>query len=161
MSVINIGVGALDAGTAPVIFRTVLGSCVGIALYDPVARAGGLAHVMLPIMKNGDTNVAKYANTAIPALLGALEREHNVGRHRVRAKIAGGATMFAYKKRKQTRGLLDIGNNNIKACRFCLDKMKIPILGEDLGANYGRRMEFDLETGAVIVRAQGQPTVEL
>ena len=161
MSIINVGVGDMQAAATPAAFRTILGSCVGIALYDPICKAGGLAHIMLPLMRNGDGHVPKYANTAIPALVAMLERDFGVTRRMLRAKLAGGATMFAYKKHKRTKPMLDIGNNNIKACRFCLDKLKIPIVAEDLGKDYGRRMQFNLDNGAVQVRTQGQETVEL
>lgn len=114
---------------------------------------------MLPMMRDRDANVAKYANTAIPAMVEALERGFAVKRRALEARISGGATMFAAKKR--VKRLMDIGNNNIKAVRYCLEQLRIPIRGEDLGADYGRRMEFRLETGVVSVRAAGQTIIEL
>ena len=73
-----------------------LGSCVAIILYDPVARVGGLAHVLLPeeSMSRDRTNLAKFPATAVPLV---LERMQKLGAipGRVRAKIAGGASMFA------------------------------------------------------------------
>src|SRR5690606_10864317 len=51
-------------------------SCVGVALYDPIAKIGGMAHVMLPnqALSRGDTNRAKYADTAIPLLIDKMEK---------------------------------------------------------------------------------------
>ncbi len=161
MDIINIGVGDMQVGATPATFRTILGSCVGVALYDPVTKAGGLAHIMLPLMRNGDGHVAKYANTAIPALVALLERVHGVSRPTLTAKLAGGATMFAYKKGKRTKPMLDIGRNNVKACRFCLDKLNISILAEDVGENYGRRLHFSLDDGIVTVCAQGREPLEI
>ena len=154
MAIIHIGVGAMETGCAPDVLRTILGSCVGVTLYAPAAKIGGLAHIMLPLLRNGDTNVAKYANSAIPALVARLERQHGVGRAGLEAKLTGGATMFVRKKPEMR--MLDIGTNNIKATRFCLQKLGIPIRAEDVGADYGRRVEFDLNTGRIAVRVQGQ-----
>lgn len=155
MGVINVGVGEMEGAAAPAIIRTILGSCVGIMLYDPQRQVGGLAHILLPLMRNGDTRVAKYANSAIPALVANLVQSHGASRNRLEAKLAGGATMFGFKKQKMQ--MLDIGNNNIRASRLCLEKLAIPIRAEDVGADYGRRVEFDLATGRVSIRAQGQP----
>ena len=48
-NVIKVGMADLKVCSAPDTLTTLgLGSCVGIALVDPVTKVGGLAHIMLP-----------------------------------------------------------------------------------------------------------------
>ena len=149
MNIINVGVGDLAVSASPHILKTILGSCIGIALYSPRDKAGGLLHIMLPVLTNGDMNRAKYANTGIPILISALENEYGIKRHKLIAKIAGGANMFTFKK--TLAPIFDIGTNNITAVRNYLQQFNIPIVGEDVGANYGRRIEFHLESGRMVI----------
>ncbi|MDO9574675.1 MAG: hypothetical protein Q7I94_06735 [Candidatus Contubernalis sp.] len=75
-----------------------LGSCVGIALYDPLIKVAGLAHIILSnssLFTNRD-NLAKFADTAVPLLLTEMTRL-GARKERVRAKIAGGSELFKYK----------------------------------------------------------------
>ena len=66
---IKVGMGDLQVATGPVVFRTLLGSCVGLALYDPHRAIGGLAHVVLPNSGGTAALPGKYADTALPELL--------------------------------------------------------------------------------------------
>lgn len=146
---IHVGVGELAVAASPDILKTILGSCVGIAIYSPRDKVGGLLHIMLPKFNNGDMNRTKYANSGIPDLIATIEGKYGVNRRHMVAKIAGGANMFSVKKTAYP--LFDIGPNNINAVRYCLNEMKIPIIGEDVGLNYGRRVEFHVESGRMII----------
>jgi chemotaxis protein CheD len=93
--VIHVGIAEGNVGRVPDKLRTTgLGSCIGLVLYDMEAGVAGLVHVMLPSAPEHATNVAKYADLAVPWL---LERVCECGakRPKVRAKLAGGAQMFA------------------------------------------------------------------
>ena len=79
------------ASKAPARLRTVLGSCIGVALYDRRAGIGGLAHVMLPDSRGEVKMPGKFADTAIPAL---VEKLTQAGAGKLSAKIAGGANML-------------------------------------------------------------------
>jgi len=57
--------------------------------------------------------------------------------------------MFSFKK--TTSPVFDIGTNNITAVKYCLGELNIPIIGEDVGSNYGRRIEFHLESGNMVI----------
>src|SRR5579859_2489009 len=72
-----------------------LGSCVGISLYDPKAKVGGLAHPMLPssLYYSNPTARSKYVDTALDDLLAEVRRL-GAGKDRLEAKMAGGAAMF-------------------------------------------------------------------
>jgi chemotaxis protein CheD len=131
---------------------TGLGSCVGVTLYDSRAKVAGMAHVMLPsseIAKEGTLNVAKYADTAIPDM---IEKMKALGASvsRLEAKMAGGAQMFAFSGQSDT---MRIGPRNAESCKEMLKKFDIPLKGEDTGGSYGRTIEFNCETGILLIRS--------
>ena len=127
-----------------------LGSCVGICLLDSTAGVGGLSHIMLPDSTagvNGASAPMRFADTAIPLLIKEMEKL-GASRGRLRAKIAGGATMFAISNDK-----FNIGDRNVAKVKEMLAKERIPILAEDTGADYGRTLFFYPETGVMEIRA--------
>ena len=126
--------------------KTILGSCVGVILYDPARRISGMAHAMLPRRVRGDTAVGKYADTAIPALL-ALVRDGHSRAGALRAYLVGGATMFAQASPK----LASIGDQNVSAAREALHQAAVPIVFEDIGGTRGRSVLFDNQRGDVSV----------
>jgi chemotaxis protein CheD len=126
-----------------------LGSCLGIALYEPRARIGGLAHAMLPSFEQGRNkrNPARYVDTSIYIMIDEII-EKGGRKHNIHAKIVGGARMFS------TMGLdtMDIGQRNIEAAKETLKKEGIPINAMDVGGNKGRTMSFDLKTGVIEIK---------
>jgi len=128
-----------------------LGSCVAIILYDSVARVGGLAHVLLPeeSMSRDRTNPAKFPATAVPLVLEQMQKLGAIP-GRVRAKIAGGASMFA---NFSSANGINIGERNVAAVREALAARRIEIVGEDTGSDHGRSVYFYLTDGRVEVRS--------
>lgn len=159
--IIKVGMADLKICTVPDGLTTLgLGSCVGVALRDPVARVGGLVHVMLPdstAIRNGQSNPAKFADTGIVELVRQMELA-GARRTRMTAKMAGGATMFAMSSKSEV-GM--VGTRNAEACRKCLAELKIPLLAEDTGANYGRTVVFFPESGDYQIRAVGKEVVTI
>lgn len=157
--IIKVGIADLKTCVSPNGVMTLgLGSCVGIAIRDPMTKIGGLVHIMLPDSKAisvGQHNMAKFADTGIEELVRQLER---MGARRVRmvAKIAGGATMFNFQGGGSS-AVGQVGDRNAEAARAKLKELKIPILAQDTGANYGRTVIFYPETGAYHIRAVGKP----
>ncbi|MFC5472039.1 chemotaxis protein CheD [Cohnella suwonensis] len=149
-----IKVGMADLNTAEggaVIKTTGLGSCVGLTLYDPVLRIGGMAHIMLPssdIARGDQLNVAKYADTALPELLDRLKKM-GASPGRLVAKMAGGAQMFAFMGGDSMR----IGPRNVEATKQMLDRFSISLIAEDTGGNYGRTVELSTGTGIFTIRS--------
>ncbi|NLL18350.1 MAG: chemotaxis protein CheD [Clostridia bacterium] len=137
-----------------------LGSCVGIALYDPYTRIGGLAHIMLPDSSQfqNKTNRAKYADLAIPDMLQEI-LARGARKSGITAKIAGGAQMFNFGDRNVTT--LNIGQRNVEMTKKVLNELKIPIIGEHTGENYGRTMIFTLKDGGVVIRTIGKPLINI
>ena len=144
---IVVGISDLKIAKSPDMLITyALGSCVGTCLYDPLLHIGGLSHVLLPDSSIcNDSNIMKYANTAIEELVRLLILA-GASRYRLNAKIAGGAKMFA------TTGT-SMGERNIVAVKKELARLSIPIVGEDTGKNYGRTVEFHPEDGAVFIKS--------
>jgi chemotaxis protein CheD len=128
-----------------------LGSCVAIILYDAVAHVGGMAHVLLPneAMSRDRSNPAKFPASAVPLLLDEM-RLLGATRERVRAKIVGGASMFA---NLIPAGGINIGERNITAVRGALSEAKVPIVAEDVGSDHGRSVFLFLDDGRVEVRS--------
>lgn len=154
--VIKVGMADLNICKSPDIITTLgLGSCIGIALYDPTTKLGGLAHIMLPdsTQIRNNSNIAKFADTGIEELVRRMT-EAGASKSRLKAKIAGGAKMF------QVSGLSDVGNigeRNAIASRQKLKELGIPLLAEDTGLNYGRTVELHCETGEFYIKSVGKP----
>ncbi|NLK97244.1 MAG: chemotaxis protein CheD [Epulopiscium sp.] len=153
-SIIKVRMADLNVTKYPGILTTLgLGSCVGIALYDPVSRVGGLAHIMLPDstqIKN-NSNIAKFADTATVKL---IEDMINIGakKDRIVAKLAGGAQMFSF---SQSSDLMRVGARNVSAAQAILAKLGIPIIASDTGENYGRTIELYTEDGRLVIKTIG------
>lgn len=152
---VKVGMADLNICKPPNMITTLgLGSCVGVALYDPVTKIGGLAHVMLPDstqMKNNQ-NIAKFADTGIDELIRKMVAAGAV-KGRLTAKIAGGASMF------EVSGLSDIGNiglRNVEASKKKLKQLGIPLRAEDTGLNFGRTVELYTETGEFRIKSVGK-----
>jgi len=159
-NMIKVGMADLNCCHAPDAITTLgLGSCVGVVLYDPVSKVAGMVHVMLPDstkIKNNE-NKAKFADTGIEEMLNIVLRE-GAQRQRIKSKIAGGAQMFAF---NSDNDLLRVGQRNVDAVKAQLNKLRIPIVAEDTGKNYGRTIEFYPETEVLLIKAVGKSTYEI
>lgn len=154
-NVIKVGMADLKIAKAPDSLTTLgLGSCIGLTLYDPVAKIGGLVHYMLPDstkLKN-NANIAKFGDTGIKELH-RLMIQAGANPRRLVAKIAGGAKMF------EVSGLSSVGNvgdRNAEQAKIELRELRIPLVAEDTGLNYGRTVVLDCENGDYIIKAVGR-----
>lgn len=153
--IIKVGMADLKVCVSPNAITTLgLGSCVGIALRDPVTKIGGLAHVMLPDSTSirNNSNIPKFADTGIEELVRQVVAK-GANRNRLVAKIAGGAQMFAFQNKNE---MVRIGERNVEASKKKLAELRIPILAEDTGKEYGRTVIFYPETGDFVIRAVGK-----
>jgi chemotaxis protein CheD len=156
VNIVKVGIADMNIVKPPNIIRTSgLGSCVGIVLYDSTHEIAGLAHIMLPdssLAKEGAINLAKYADTAIEELAKLIVKAG--GRlELLNAKIAGGAQMFQFTSGSE---LMRIGPRNIEAVKEELVRLNIRLLGEDVGGNSGRTIEFDPKTSKLKIRTVNQ-----
>ena len=135
------------------VLKTVgLGSCVGLTLYDEESKVAGMVHIMLPsseIAREGEFNIAKYADTSIPELVRRMILS-GASADRIVAKLAGGAQMFSFTGSNDST--MRIGPRNVDSCKEVLKRFSIPIKAEDTGGNFGRTIEFYCSTGMLLVR---------
>lgn len=126
-----------------------LGSCVGVALHDPVARLGAMAHVMLPTPGDKSTpgDSSRFASTVIPEMV-RLMVARGAQKRRIVAKIAGGAAMF-----RGDSPVASIGDRNVAESKRQLELMSIALLAEDTGEGHARTIELELDTGVLVVRS--------
>jgi chemotaxis protein CheD len=128
-----------------------LGSCIGLAVYDPQVRVGGILHFMLPdsSIAHGDPNPYKFADTGVPRLiqevcaLGANKR-------RLHAWAAGAASML------ESASGLEIGKRNHDALRRLLWKTGLLLQAEAVGGNQSRSIRLDIGTGNFWVQECGE-----
>lgn len=142
-----------------VLFTVGLGSCVAIALYDPYERIGGLAHAMLPHPDSGrrDAPPGRFATTAVIGLIELMEAR-GASRTRLRARLAGGASMF--------RDILDgeglkLGRRNVDAARAALATAGVPVDAEDVLGTYGRSVFLRTTDGQLLVTSVNHDDVIL
>jgi len=126
-----------------------LGSCIGVAVYDPVVKVGGLLHFMLPEssldpQKAGE-NPAMFADTGIPLLFKSCYK-FGADKKRMVVKIAGGASIL------DDANFFRIGQKNITAVRKLFWKNNLLIEGEDTGSNYNRTIYIHISTGKVFLK---------
>ena len=130
-----------------------LGSCIGLAVYDPVAKAGGMLHYMLPESKM-DHKKAKetplmFADTGIPLLFKAC---YKIGaeKKRMMVKVAGGAQIM------DPSGVFNIGKRNYAALRKIFWRNNVLVDAEEIGGTYNRTMCLSIATGEVWLKVHGQ-----
>jgi chemotaxis protein CheD len=126
-----------------------LGSCIAVALYDPVAKVGGLLHYMLPDSaldaSKAQQNPFMFADTGIARLVDAVKsRGAQPGRMRVR--LAGGAQVL------DRQGTFQIGKRNYLAARRILWKAGILIGAEAVGGEVSRTTRLEVASGRMWIR---------
>jgi chemotaxis protein CheD len=153
-NLIKVGMADLNSSEHPGVLTTLgLGSCVGVALYDNSKKIIGLAHVMLPssLQARNNTNIAKFADTAIVKLLEDMIKL-GARKEKIVAKLAGGAQMFNF---NQSSDMMRIGYRNVIASKEKLTELRIPIISEDTGGSYGRTIELYSEDGRLLIKTIG------
>lgn len=151
---ITVGVGDLAAVNNPntTLSTFALGSCVGVCLYDPVTKIGGLLHFMLAESsinpQKALSHPAMFADTGIAELLRVLGT-FKIERRSLKALIAGGACMLAAKD------IFKIGERNGVKIKMVLKNLSIPIMFEDLGGDQNRTLYFQLNTGIIDIKMPG------
>ncbi len=154
---IVVGVAALGVGRDPTktVITYALGSCIGVTVYDPIARVGGLLHFMLPessvSSEKAALNPAMFGDLGIPLL---FEKVAEIGGRRERLIVcaAGGAEVLA------DDGHFRIGNRNRTILRKIFWKQNLLLSADDTGGQHSRTMALRLSDGSINVRTQGKET---
>jgi chemotaxis protein CheD len=130
-----------------------LGSCIGVALWDPVAKVGGMLHYMLPDSQlspdKARANPAMFCDTGVPKLFRAAY-ELGAEKKRIVVKIAGGSQLL------DDNGTFNIGKRNYLAIRKIFWKNGVMINAENVGGNASRTLKLDIGTGLVTIKSRSQ-----
>lgn len=160
VNLVTVGVGDCRVSDAAesVLTTYALGSCIALAIHDPVAAVGGLLHFMLPEASlnpaKASENPFMFADTGIPLLfhaaygLGAMKR-------RLVVRAAGGAQVM------DGNGVFNIGKRNHLALRRILWKAGVMIHGEEVGGTTSRTVRLEVSTGRFWVRGPGMAEREI
>jgi chemotaxis protein CheD len=141
------------ANSGDVLVTHVLGSCLGVLIYDPVEKIGGLLHAMLPLstvnLSKAEENPCMFIDTGLPALLEAF---YNAGgqKSRMVVKAAGCGNLLGKNE------LFEIGERNHKALKDVLTESNIGLESEDIGGTENRTVHFELSTGQITLSNSGR-----
>lgn len=154
-SVVGVADFKIAKGPDHQIITYALGSCIGVTIWDPQTRVGGMLHFMLPTSKtNPDkaaTNPAMFADTGMPLLFKSAY-EQGAAKSRLVVTASGGAEVLA------GSGHFRIGHRNRTVLRKMFFKAGVLLKAEDCGGNDSRTVTLDLNTGAVNVKSRGTET---
>jgi len=132
-----------------------LGSCIGVAIHDPVAKVAGLLHYMLPessiAPEKAKASPAMFADTGLPKLFRSAY-ELGAVKGRLVVKVAGGSQLL------DDNGTFNIGKRNYLALRKILWKNGVMIKAEDVGGAISRTLRVDVATGHTTIRSRNQET---
>jgi chemotaxis protein CheD len=129
-----------------------LGSCLGIGIFDPLIRLGGLLHAVLPkYSQPGESRSPKFVDSGIQYMLEEMEKQ-GLNRSRMIIRIAGGANMLNLKGAATP---FDIGTRNIESAHIQLEKLNYKVKNEDTGGQTGRTVRLYISDGRMTIRIMG------
>jgi len=160
VSVVTVGIADCRISNLPeqTLVTYALGSCVAVAIHDPVARVGGLLHYMLPESginpAKAQENPYMFADTGIPLL---FRRCYELGadKRRLTVCVAGGAQVM------DEAGIFNIGKRNYLALRKILWKAGVLIRSEAVGGVTSRSVWLNVDSGRVWLRGEGRQEIEM
>jgi chemotaxis protein CheD len=129
-----------------------LGSCLGLIVFDPVVKVGGLLHAMLPLssinLQKAQANPAMFVDTGVPLLFNTLY-EQGAQKARLLVKAAGCGNPMGKNE------IFKIGERNYTVLKKLLWKNNILLESEDVGGTASRTIHFELANGAVLLSSGG------
>ena len=153
--VVGIGELAVAEGESSIVTHA-LGSCVAVCIWDPIARVGGMLHLLLPESRinpgRADRQPAAFADTGIPLL---FQRAYARGLQKARTEVTliGGAEISP----DATEGVMNVGRRNVLASRKMLWGNGVLIRTEDVGGRRARTVAMSMQDGRIVVNAAGEP----
>jgi chemotaxis protein CheD len=160
MNTVVVGIGQCEASKDldTTLITYALGSCIGVALFDPTVKIGGLLHVLLPEASLDPAKAALqpclYADSGLMVLLDQCLKL-GATKSRLRVWIAGGSAVM------DSGGVFNIGKRNQLSMRKALWKAGLMIHGEDVGGTHSRTVRLELPDGRFWIRPGGAPEQEL
>lgn len=157
---IIVGISDMKVSNTPgdVLITYSLGSCIGLAVWDPQVKVGGLLHYMLPESKLDKDRAQKrpymFGDTGIPALFKAVY-ELGAVKSRLVVKAVGGSQLL------DTAGVFNIGKRNYAIMRMLFEKNMVSIAREDIGGTVNRTISLDVNSGRFLLKVSGKGEFEL
>jgi chemotaxis protein CheD len=150
---VDIGDFKVTADPADVVVTYALGSCIAVMLHDPVRRAAGMIHYMLPTSETSPekarTRPAMFADTGVPLLFHAM---YALGcrKEDLVVKVAGGGALY------DDNGVFNIGKRNYTVLRKMFWKTNVLVAAEDVGGAKSRTVRLHVATGRCTVSSRGE-----
>jgi chemotaxis protein CheD len=135
-----------------------LGSCIGLVVYDPVVRVGGILHYMLPESSIDKDKARKrpymFADTGIPRL---FKSAYKLGaqKSRIKTYVAGGAEILDQK------GFFNIGKRNYMALKKMFFRNNVMIDRQNVGGNINRTVRVEIASGDIYLKTSGSKEVKI
>jgi chemotaxis protein CheD len=157
VSLLTVDIGDFKVTTDPadVVVTYALGSCIAVMLHDPVRRAAGMIHYMLPLSETSPekakTRPAMFADTGVPLLFHSM---YDLGcrKEDLVVKVAGGGALY------DDKGIFNIGKRNYTVLRKMFWKTNVLVAAEDVGGARSRTVRLHVATGLCTISSQGQET---
>jgi len=157
---IIVGIADMQVSKEPeaMLISFALGSCIGVTLYDPLVRVGGLLHFMLPDsqidLQKSQKNPWMFADTGIPLF---FREAYKLGaeKKRIQVKVVGGAQVL------DDSSYFNIGKRNYLALRKIFWTNNVLIHAEDIGGSVNRTIRLEIGSGRVWVKTSGDGEREL
>ena len=135
-----------------------LGSCIGLVIYDPAVKVGGILHYMLPDSSIDKQKAAArpymFADSGIPRLF-KTAYQLGAAKQRMKVYVAGGAEIL------DQQGFFNIGKRNYMALKKMFFKNKVMISSQDVGGNVNRTVRIEIATGDIYVKTSGSGEVKI
>ena len=146
--VIGIGDCRVSGESSDELVTYALGSCIGVAVHDPVAQVGGLLHFLLPNSSldraKAEANPFLFADSGIPLLFHQAYAQ-GARKERLVTRVAGGSQMSV------TGGIWNVGEKNTNAARQILSRAGVRIQSEAVGGKTARTVRLSVRTGEMSI----------
>jgi len=152
---VTVGVADMAVSNNPGAILTTysLGSCLGITVYDPYVRVGGLLHIMLPTSEldpiKAKSRPAMFVDSGVALLLQEVAKMRGQ-KERSIVCVAGGAQFL------DSKGFFNIGKRNYESFKEHIQRLGLRLHAEAVGGLVSRTVFFHLETGEVRIKVSGQ-----
>lgn len=155
-----VGIADMKVSNKPgdVLITYSLGSCIGLVIWDPQARVGGMLHYMLPDPGPDKSKALEkpfmFANSGVPALFKA-SYALGADKNRLVVKVVGGSQVM------DAAGIFNIGKRNYEILIRMFTKNNIQIAKQDIGGNVNRTVSLEVGTGLTMLKVSGRGEFEL
>lgn len=157
---IVVGISDMKVSNTPgdILVTYSLGSCIGVAIWDPIAKVGGLLHYMLPDSSldkdKAQSKPFMFADTGVPRL---FKETYKFGaeKNRMVVKVVGGSQIM------DEAGVFNIGKRNYMVLRKIFWKNKIMIANEHVGGTANRTVSLDVATGVIRLKTSDSGEFEI